>query len=46
MITNGANCSVDIKSRIVMRKDAVYRKKLLIGKLNKNLRKRVMKSVV
>src|SRR6218665_3470149 len=47
MITSDAKCHVEIRRRIAMGKDAFYkRKELLRGKLNKNLKKRIIKSVI
>jgi len=47
MITSDAKCHVDIRRRIAMGKDAFYkRKELLTGKLNKNLKKRIIKSMI
>ena len=47
MITNDAKCHVEIKRRIAMGKDAFYkRKELMRGKLNKNLKKRIIKSMI
>src|SRR6218665_341531 len=43
MITSDAKCHVQIRRRIAMGKDAFYkRKELLRGKLNKNLKKRII----
>ena len=47
MITTDARCHVEIKRRIAMGKDAFYkRKELMRGKLNKNLKKRIIKSMI
>src|SRR6218665_3666496 len=47
MITSNAKCHVEIRRRIAMGKDAFYkRKELLRGKLNKNLKKRIIKSMI
>ena len=47
MITNDAKCHVEIKRRIAMGKDAFYkRKELMRGKLNKNLKKRMIKTMI
>src|SRR6218665_2501648 len=47
MITSDAKCHVEIWRRIAMGKDAFYkRKELLRGKLNKNLKKRIIKSMI
>ena len=47
MITSNAKCHVEIRRRIAMGKDAFYkRKELLRGKLNKNLKKRIIKSII
>src|SRR6218665_1294402 len=47
MITSDAKCHVEIRRRIAMGKDAFYkRKELLRGKLNKNLKKRIIKSMI
>ena len=47
MITTDAKCHVEIKRRIAMGKDAFYkRKELMRGKLNKNLKKRIIKSMI
>src|SRR6218665_1579803 len=42
-----SKCHVEIRRRIAMGKDAFYkRKELLRGKLNKNLKKRIIKSMI
>src|SRR5688572_6975549 len=47
MITNDAKCHVEIKRRIAMGKDAFYkRKELMTGKLNKNMKKRIIKYMI
>ena len=47
MITTDAKCHVEIKRRIAMGKDAFYkRKELMRGKLNKNLKKRIIRSMI
>ena len=47
MITSDAKCHVEIKRRIAMGKDTFYRRKELIrGNVNKNLKKRVIKSMI
>src|SRR6218665_1702252 len=47
MITSDAKCHVEIRRGIAMGKDAFYkRKELLRGKLNKNMKKRVIKSMI
>ena len=47
IITNDAKYHVEIKRRIAMRKDAFYkRKELMRGKRNKNLKKRIIKSII
>src|SRR6218665_4160823 len=47
MITSDAKCHVEIRRRTAMGKDAFYkRKELLRGKLNKNLKKRIIKSMI
>src|SRR6218665_678634 len=47
MITIDAKCHVEIRRRIAMGKDAFYkRKELLRGKLSKNLKKRIIKSMI
>ena len=47
MITSDAKCHVEIRRRIAMAKDAFYkRKELLKGKLNNNLKKRIIKSMI
>src|SRR6218665_3211477 len=47
MITSDAKCHVEIRRRIAMGKDAFYkRKELLRRKLNKNLKKRIIKSMI
>src|SRR6218665_3723247 len=46
IITSGAKSHVEIRRRIAMGKDAFYkRKELFRGKLNKNLKKRIIKSM-
>src|SRR6218665_3517204 len=47
MIMSDAKCHVEIRRRIAMGKDAFYkRKELLRGKLNKNPKKRIIKSMM
>jgi len=47
LITNEENCHVEMKRRIAMEKDAFYkRKKLMSRKLNKNLKKQLIKSMI
>ena len=47
MITSLTKCHVEIRKGIAMGKDAFYkRNKLLKGKLNKNLKKRRIKSMI
>jgi len=47
MITNDAKCNVGIKKRITMGNDAFYkRKELMRGKLNKNLKKGIIKTMI
>ena len=47
MITSDAKYHVEIRRRIEMGKDAFYkRKELLRGKLNKNLKKGIIKSTI
>ena len=47
MITCDAKCRVEIRRRIAMGKDAFYKRKgLLRGKLNKNLKKRTIKTMI
>ena len=47
MVTQDAKCHMEIKRRINMGKDAFYkRKELMRGKLNRNLKKRMAKTLV
>src|SRR6218665_1994539 len=47
MITSDSKCRVEIRRRIAMGKDAFNeRKELLRGKLTKNLKKRIIKSMI
>src|SRR6218665_1091082 len=47
MITSDAKCHVEMRRRIAMGKDAFYkRKELLRGKLNKKMKKRIIKSMI
>src|SRR5688572_24545830 len=47
MITTDAKCHVEIKRRIAIGKDAFCkRRELMRGELNKNLKKRIIKSVI
>jgi|SRR6218665_30084 len=47
MITSDAKCHIEIRKRIVMGKDAFYkRKELLRRKLNKSQKKRLIKSMI
>jgi hypothetical protein len=44
MLTNGARCTREIKSRIAMTKEAFYKKKVsFASKLDLNLRKKLVK---
>ena len=46
-ITEDAKCHVEIKRRIAMGKDAFYKRgELLRGRLNKNLKKRLIKTLI
>jgi hypothetical protein len=47
MITNDARCTCEIKSRIAMAKAALNEKKTLItGKLDSNLRKKLVRCYI
>jgi hypothetical protein len=47
MITNGARCTHEIKSRMAMAKAAFYKKKILFtSKLDLNLRKKLVKCYI
>jgi len=47
MTTSDAKCHVEIKRRIAMGSDVLYKRKELIrGKLYKNLKNRIIKSMI
>jgi hypothetical protein len=46
IITNGARCSREIKSRIIMSKAALNKKKLFTSKLDVNLKNKLVKCCI